>query len=181
MPEEKESVALLDMDGTLADFDKAIRFDLKMVLGDDKVSEETEERIKGLIKRQPGWWLKLEPIGLGFTIAEQLKQVGFKLMILTKGPNRSTNAWTEKLEWCQKHLPDADVTITHDKGLVYGKILVDDWPPYIERWLEHRPRGVVLMPAQNWNEGFQHKQVVRVASVEQVEEMKDFLREVCVR
>ena len=37
-------------------------------------------------------------------------------------------------QWCQHHLPGVPVTITMDKGLVYGKVLVDDYPPYVERW-----------------------------------------------
>jgi hypothetical protein len=53
------------------------------------------------------------------------------------------------------------VTITHDKGIVYGAVLVDDWPEYVTSWLEHRPRGLVIMPAHNHNVGFAHSQVVR--------------------
>jgi hypothetical protein len=53
------------------------------------------------------------------------------------------------------------VTITHDKGLVYGAVLVDDWPDYILKWLEHRPRGLVIMPAHDHNAGFTHHNVVR--------------------
>jgi len=53
------------------------------------------------------------------------------------------------------------VTLTEDKGLVYGKVLVDDWPPYIERWLTWRPRGLVIMPARRWNATFTHPQVLR--------------------
>ena len=71
-------------------------------------------------------------------------------------------AWGEKLEWCRLHLPeDVQVTLTEDKGLVYGRVLVDDWPPYVLRWLEWRKRGLVIMPAREWNEGFEHRQVIR--------------------
>jgi hypothetical protein len=61
-------------------------------------------------------------------------------------------------------LPDAQVTITQDKGLVYGKVLFDDWPGYITRWLEWRPRGLVLMLDHSWNQGFQHDNVIRITS-----------------
>ena len=54
-----------------------------------------------------------------------------------------------------------DVIITRDKGLVYGKILVDDYPGYVERWLEWRPRGTVIMPANEENKNFSHQNVIR--------------------
>ncbi len=44
---------------------------------------------------------------------------------------------------------------------MYGKMLTDDWPNYMIRWLEWRPRGLGIMPAQKWNEGFEHSNVVR--------------------
>lgn len=171
----RESVALIDMDGTVANFDGPLQADYRAVIGDDKVSPETEERIKSLIKKQTGWWRNLTPIGLGIATVEHLVQIGFRIMVLTKGPVKTTSAWTEKVEWCAKYMPYADVTITHDKGLVYGKILVDDWPPYIERWLQWRPRGVVLMPDQPWNKGFSNKQVRRIDSIDTLYKMTPFL------
>jgi hypothetical protein len=64
--------------------------------------------------------------------------------------------------WIDKHLGQGvDITITRDKGLVYGKVLVDDWPEYINRWLEWRPRGLVIMPANEANKGYFHPQVIR--------------------
>lgn len=45
--------------------------------------------------------------------------------------------------------------------LRYGAVLVDDWPEYIRRWLENRPRGLVIMPAHEHNAGFNHPNVVR--------------------
>jgi len=45
--------------------------------------------------------------------------------------------------------------------MVYGRALVDDWPPYVEAWLEYRPRGLVIMPDRPWNQGFSHPNVVR--------------------
>jgi len=53
------------------------------------------------------------------------------------------------------------VTITMDKGLVYGRLLVDDYPDYVSAWLRWRKRAFVIMPAHPWNEGFAHPQVYR--------------------
>jgi hypothetical protein len=74
--------------------------------------------------------------------------------VLTKGPRTSPNAWSEKLEWCDEHLPDANITISGDKSLVYGRVLFDDWPSYFERWLLVRPRGLVICLAHPWNDEF---------------------------
>jgi hypothetical protein len=87
-------------------------------------------------------------------VVDELRALGFELHVLTKGPRSTPNAWSEKVEWCADHLPDANVTVTGDKSLVYGRVLVDDWPPYFTRWLEARPRGLVVCVAHPWNEGF---------------------------
>jgi 5'-nucleotidase len=164
-----ELVALVDMDGTLCDYEGAMARDLEKIRNPQepplKMREShsdpwLRERVE-LIRRQPGWWAGLERLKLGFDVLEELRSLEFELHILTKGPAQATSAWTEKLQWCQRHVPDARVTVTMDKGLVYGKVLVDDWPEYIERWLTWRPRGLVIMPAQPWNEDFRHPNVLR--------------------
>jgi 5'-nucleotidase len=164
-----ELVALVDMDGTLCDYEGAMARDLEKIRNPQepplKMRENhsdpwLRERVE-LIRRQPGWWAGLERLKLGFDVLEELRALEFELHILTKGPAQATSAWTEKLQWCQRYVPDARVTVTMDKGLVYGKVLVDDWPEYIERWLTWRPRGLVIMPAQPWNEDFRHANVLR--------------------
>jgi len=110
---------------------------------------------------QPGFWRDLPKLEDGFKILKMAKELGYRPMILSRGPRRQCSAWSEKLEWCRRHLPDIAVTLTEDKGLVYGAVLVDDWPPYIERWLTWRQRGLVIMPSREWNLGFSHPQVKR--------------------
>ena len=51
--------------------------------------------------------------------------------------------------------------MTQDKSFTYGRVLVDDWPDYVTSWLEHRPRGLVVMPAHPWNVDFNHPNVIR--------------------
>jgi hypothetical protein len=51
--------------------------------------------------------------------------------------------------------------------MVYGKALVDDYPPYVEKWLKYRPNGLVLMPAHDYNAGFRHPNVIRVTDVQE--------------
>jgi 5'(3')-deoxyribonucleotidase len=154
----EDQVALIDLDGTVADYDgemaRGMR-DLKSpgepdFPGWDDVPNHIEAR-RNLIKRQPGFWRGLPRLELGFHVVEELRALGFMLHVLTKGPKATTSAWTEKVEWSREHLPDAFVTVTQDKSLVYGKIFVDDFPPYFEAWLTVRPRGLVVCVAHDWN------------------------------
>lgn len=162
-------VALLDMDGSVADYDGEIRRltrpmmapgEDECVLGWDEVPPHVEAR-RSAVKRVPGFWRSLPRLQIGFDIVDELRRIGYQIHVLTKGPSRVSSAWSEKLEWCKEHLPDASVTVTEDKSLTYGRVLVDDYPPYFRAWLEHRPRGLVVAPAQSWNEGIEHPQVLR--------------------
>ncbi len=162
-------IALVDLDGTLADYDAAMLRDLNAIRCPSEPLETIphssdipymKARAK-LIRSQPGWWVNLAPLKKGFDIVGLLKKYKFTLHVLTKAPHSVDAAWTEKVLWCKNHLPDTDITITQEKGLVYGKILVDDWPPYVMEWLKYRPRGLVIMVEQRWNKDFNHSQVIK--------------------
>lgn len=166
---KEEPLALLDMDGTVADFDGQLQKDLAKMRGPGEPDSYEGfhrdpphiEARKDAIKRVPGWWRNLPPLNDGFHIYNTLIAEGYRIMVATKGPATTTGAWTEKLDWCRAHLPEALVTICEDKSLVYGRILVDDWPSYAQDWLEHRPRGLVIMPDRAWNQQFSHPNCFR--------------------
>ncbi|MEO6434459.1 MAG: hypothetical protein ABIP55_01695 [Tepidisphaeraceae bacterium] len=169
-PSVDENVCLFDMDGTLADFEGHMMRDMKAlrqpgealpdVHGRDPHPAYIESR-QHLIKSQSGWWRNLPKLQRGFDVLAVAREIGFKIHILTKGPRRTPVAWAEKLQWCQEHIAgDVDITITFDKGFVYGKVLVDDYPEYILRWLQWRPRGLVIMPVHDHNRSFSHPNVV---------------------
>jgi 5'(3')-deoxyribonucleotidase len=179
-----ENIALFDMDGTLCDYDKAIIKDYNSIKSPSdpeyvSFSKEIEEnpilkaRIK-LIRNVPGWWQNMEKYKPGFDILNLAKELGFTINILTKGPRSSPASWSEKVTWVKEHLKDYDpnITISEDKGIVYGKVLVDDNPEYIERWLQNRPRGLVIMPAYDYNKDFVENNVIRYdgTNLEQVKE-----------
>lgn len=163
-------IALFDLDGTLADYDGALLRDMLKIMApaeslptDMWQNEPYWEARRHMITSQVGWWLKLEKFKLGWDVLELVRSLNYRIAVLTKGPSTKFNAWSEKVEWCQENLSDYvdGVTITHDKGLVYGKVLVDDYPPYIEAWLANRPRGLVIMPAHDYNKNFTHLNVIR--------------------
>jgi 5'-nucleotidase len=167
-------IALFDMDGSLADFD-AMRHELRLLRADSEkpITDATNlhalEEAHPFIKRRmdkvksvPMWWRNLPRIE-AFVVLREAASLGFTVNILTKGPSGHSNAWMEKLHWCndQPELSDANVHLTMNKGLVYGVMLYDDFPPYMESWLAHRPRGLGIMPATPYNESFSHPNVIK--------------------
>jgi hypothetical protein len=176
-------VALIDMDGTLCDYQGALLRDLESLRspGEPPASEADSPWLRAreqVIRRQPGWWRTLPRLQRGFDVLAELQALRFEIHVLTKGPLSTPHAWTEKLEWCQVHLPGVPVTITMDKGLVYGKVLVDDYPPYVERWLAWRPRGLVILPEQPWNRDFSHPNAIRYTG-DNLDQVRAALRRVC--
>lgn len=170
-------IALFDMDNTLCDWDESMRRGMEKTFPPeylDKIEDwmtcerrnrpEWVENLMAVIRTQAGWWRLLKPIKLGLQLFQYAEQMGFAMNILTKGPASKPAAWTEKKEWCDIWLsPDLPVTICADKSLVYGKVLVDDYPPYVLSWLEHRPHGLALMPDFPFNQGISHPNLVRVS------------------
>jgi 5'(3')-deoxyribonucleotidase len=164
MGDSADRIALIDLDGTVADYDTAFRAAMARLrapdepLHADRYADGDEpphmEARRKLIQRQPGFWRGLARLPRGFEVIDELRALRFELHVLTKGPRSTPNAWSEKVEWCAEHLPDANVTVTADKSLVYGRVLVDDYPPYFLRWLEVRPRGLVVCVANDENARF---------------------------
>lgn len=170
--------ALIDMDGTLFDHDGALRRDMMAIASpqekeflktienfhDLEDQEHYAKRIE-LIRKQPGWWINLEKLEAGFTILKMIQEIGYCTKILTKGPKiwKNPGAWTEKAICIHNHFGDKmNMNIVgRDKGGTYGRVLVDDYPKYIEDWLKHRPRGLVVMPNHSYNKHFEHPNVIR--------------------
>lgn len=154
-------IALVDMDGTLCDYTGAMQKELALLASPGEADGPWIRSRELIIKNKPGFWRNLPPLDLGMSIFFILKELGFAVSILTKGPTLAPIAWAEKLEWVQKHLGDVPLTISHDKSMVYGKVLVDDWPDYITGWLNRRPRGLVICPNQPWNQDLTDTRIVR--------------------
>lgn len=164
MTHEEDHIALVDLDGTVADCDGALRDAMQTLRSPgepayaDRYQGSAEppyiEARRKMVQRQPGFWRNLKKIPLGFEVVDELRKTGFQLHVLSKGPRKNGSAWGEKLEWSIEHLPDATVTVTGDKSISYGRVLFDDFPPYFLAWLKVHPRGLVICLAHPWNEEF---------------------------
>jgi 5'-nucleotidase len=170
MPKE-EAIALFDMDGTLCDYEKSLYKELRKLMApnekfiysafNDSAPKYIKER-ESLIKSSEGWWVDLPKFNLGWDVVKIAKRLDFRIVILTKTPRKSLAALAGKKKWVEKNMgADVGFTIADDKGLVYGRVLVDDEPTYIAAWLKHRPRGVVIMPANRRNKTYKNPQVIR--------------------
>ncbi len=164
-----EDIALFDLDGTLCDYDKDLLEKLEELrspkephLSSMRNAPPYIKKRVDMIRASEEWWKNLPRFQLGWDILNVAKNFNYRIMILTQGPRKNPSAWSGKKKWIDKNLgEDVDVTMTRDKGIVYGKVLVDDFPGYIEKWLEWRTRGVVIMPANESNQNFTHPHVIR--------------------
>ncbi len=168
-----DKIALFDLDGTLADYDEAMERGL-MEISLEPLPEDYHKASAGgvwrarveLVRARSGWWEGLESIRAGMELLEYCAGMGFRVHILTQAPKESPAAWGEKVAWCERHIapvvPDYTISVTRGgKGIHYGRVLVDDWPGFMNEWLENRPRGLGLMPATKHNVDFSHPQVIR--------------------
>lgn len=189
---DDDFVALIDMDGTVADYDLAMYEGLQVLASPQEIADHgpVETWLRGsfpqdilknrmdFIKKRQGFFENLKPIATGMSVVALLQDLGYRLMVASKAPGWGDEPWVEKARWCRKHLPKQGITLTHDKSLVYGKVLFDDWPAYTEAWLRHRPRGKVIMLDGPHNQGYEHSNCMRIyrdQGAVQLKAIQDFL------
>lgn len=166
-------ISLFDLDSTLADYHQSMcdhleamrspyepRWDWINDWQEEKWPDWMKARMR-LIKSKVGFWRNLPRLEAGFEILNVANQNGFKSQILTRGPAWHPPAFQEKVEWCQEHVSELHVNLVRNKSQHYGKILVDDWPPYFMDWLTVRPRGWVIAVEAPWNKSVEHRRLVK--------------------
>lgn len=186
---------LFDLDSSLADFEASLITTLVQTASPEELeaygdfrglfwpnkAPEWYKMRKKLIKCQPGFWEHLPVIEFGMELYELAGALAYNRVILTKAPFSNPEAWTEKVKWCRKHVPDAKVIIGDDKafkGQVHGAILYDDYPPYVKLWLSEHPDGKALMLDSAQSQGFEHPRVLRCHRAPlagQLNAIRDFL------
>ncbi|MFN5831521.1 MAG: 5' nucleotidase, NT5C type [Bacteroidota bacterium] len=123
-PEKK--ILYVDMDGVVADFEKAIRIHVSNwdSLNDDEKGSLTDS-VCGQI---PGFFENLEPIEGAIKAVKQLA-MSYETYFLSAAMWNVPNSYTEKRIWIQNHFGDAfrkKLILTHRKDLNFGHYLVDD-------------------------------------------------------
>ena len=168
----EKKVALFDMDGTICDYVGSMKAELEKLRSPNEPIVDPFRVINkpeynylwnrmNLIKSHENWWANLPRYNLGYDILKMTKEIGYYNEILTKAPKENPAALAGKLKWILNNLDeDIDFTMTRNKSRHYGRVLVDDYPGCILGWLKHRPLGLVIMPSNQYNQGFTHKQVV---------------------
>lgn len=167
----EDPVGYIDMDNTLFDYEGQMRRDMRLLMSPceeepENLWDESKPYLKArmnLIKMRPGWWRDLPKFQLGWDVYEVAKALNFDITILTKGPQSKPHAWAEKVECITRHFGcDLSIDIVGEtKKRSWGLFLVDDYPEYVKDWLKHRPRGLVIMPAQPYNADFTHPNLIR--------------------
>lgn len=126
----------VDMDGVLADFDKACTQAKK------KPSE---------LKLILGVYRNLEVIPGAINAIEKIVEMGYEVWALTKPPSKNPSAASEKIEWMYEHFPvfKDRIIITPDKGAVGESrdFIIDDHPEWanVENF-----RGIIIKFENNW-------------------------------
>jgi len=101
----------IDMDGVLADFQKAAR-EIPDVINPDEVLD----------------FSTFTPMPGAIDAVAALIDMGHDVFIATTPPWNNPAAWGQKRNWIEKHLPQLKrkMFLTHRKDLLKGDILIDD-------------------------------------------------------
>lgn len=167
-----ETIVLFDMDDTLFDHNGQLIRDLEK-LSNPSEPKLTESNLFKLpqyirertfrIREKKEWWANLPRFQLGWDIWNLTEELDYSREILTKANLKNPAMWMGKVECIVKNMGDrTPLTITSSsKSRHYGRVLVDDFPEYCSNWLNYRPRGLVIMPAHEYNKHFSHPQLIR--------------------
>lgn len=105
----KKEILYCDLDGVIVDYDKF-----------KHLSEDQ--------KREQGFFANLPAIEGSIEAFKKLNE-HFDVYILSTAPWSNTHAWSEKRIWVEQHLGEfafKRLILSHNKGLLKGKYLIDD-------------------------------------------------------
>ena len=123
-----DNIALIDLDGTVADHDAALLHDLMEIHAPEEPPIDLNKwRNKNLapqymfnrmqmIRSCSSWWENLPVIRSGMMVVDIMISLGFRIVVLTQGPKANPSAWKGKVKWVQKYMPgNTDMIVTRDK------------------------------------------------------------------
>ena len=113
-----KKILYIDMDGVIVDFVSAF----------PKVSKETLKEYVNDKDEIPNIFSLMEPMPDAIESVKFLAE-HFDVYILSTAPWDNPSAWTDKLNWIKKHLPEIGykrLILSHNKHLNQGDYLIDD-------------------------------------------------------
>ena len=113
-----KQIVFVDMDNVLVNFQSGI----------DRISEEDREKYKDDLDEVPGIFSLMDPYEGAIEGYTWLCE-NFDTYILSTAPWENPSAWTDKLLWVKKYLPEAAykrLILSHNKHLLNGHFLIDD-------------------------------------------------------
>ena len=114
----KKKILYIDMDNVLVDFKSALFLQPKELL---KHYEGREDEI-------PNLFSQMQPMKWAIESFNKLAK-SFDVYVLSTAPWENPSAWSDKLEWVKRYLPDTAykrLILSHHKNLNGGDYLVDD-------------------------------------------------------
>lgn len=101
----------IDMDGVLANFEKAAEQIPDVKRPDEVLDFSTFEPMPGAIEA-----------------VHKIIDMGHDVFIASTPPWNNPSAWGQKRDWIEEHIPELErkIVLTHRKDLLIGDILIDD-------------------------------------------------------
>lgn len=124
-----KKILYIDMDGVIANFDKAInKIVPDLPLGDGHDYEIRSKMVDKIVTPLNQFFQELEPIEGAIEAVEILKDK-YDVYFLSTPMSAVSHSYTGKKEWIEKHFGEwanKKLILTHRKDLCIGDILIDD-------------------------------------------------------
>jgi len=109
---KKPLIIYIDMDGVLADFQSAANELSAVCTNPDEILD----------------FSKFKPMPNAIESVYKIIDMGHDVFIASTPPWNNPDAWGQKRNWIEEHLPELErkIILTHRKDLLIGDILIDD-------------------------------------------------------
>lgn len=125
-------IVFLDLDNVLADFDNS---------PDIPEADKEQYNHPNIYKKGFFYNLPVMPGAIEF-VEKLLKSDKFDLHVLTQPVSGSSHSYRDKVIWVKKYFPQLvnKITMTQDKTMLRGEILIDDNP----KWQEFKGKFILF-------------------------------------